>query len=82
MEFNSTKQTVADATRTTNHEGGEAFVPPDPRLVLYKRTVNQLLEDSFYESDEEHLQADVQRFDAAANDDRFKDNSSDSLVRE
>lgn len=113
MEFNPTTQTVADATRTANHEGGEAFAPADPRLALYKRTINQLLEDSFYESDEEHLQAVVRRFDAAAdanpgfvlrlaayarqelslrdipqvllvlaaNDDRFKDDSSESLVR-
>jgi hypothetical protein len=114
MEFNEPKQTVAEATRTTNHEGGEAFAPADPRLALYKRTINQLLEDSFYESDEEQLAALVHRFDAAAdedpvfvlrlaayarqelylrdvpqvllvlaaNDDRFKDDSDDSLIRE
>ncbi|MFC6721572.1 TROVE domain-containing protein [Halobacteriaceae archaeon SHR40] len=114
MEFNETKQTLADATRTTNHEGGEAFEPADPRLALYKRTINQLLEDSYYESDEEHLAAVVQRFDAAAdedpefvlklaayarqelylrdipqvllvlaaNDDRFKDDLDESLIRE
>jgi hypothetical protein len=65
MEFNP-KETSAEATRTTNHEGGEAFEPADPRLALYKRTVNQLLEDSFYEADEEALAAVVRRFDAAA----------------
>jgi len=114
MDFNATKQTVAEATRTTNHEDGEAFSTADPRLALYKRTINQLLEDSLYESDEEHLAAVVQRFDAAAdkdpkfvlklaayarqelylrdipqvllvlaaNDDRFKDDSDKSLIRE
>ena len=114
MEFNRPKQTVAEATRTTNYEGGEAFEPVDPRLALYKRTINQLLEDSYYESDEDHLVAVVQRFDAAANedpefvlklaayarqelylrdipqvllvlaanDDRFKDDSPESLIRE
>jgi hypothetical protein len=114
MQFNDTKETVAEATRTTNYEGGEAFEPADPRLALYKRTINQLLEDTFYESDEQALAAVVQRFDAAAdedpefvlrlaayarqemylrdtpqvllvlaaNDDRFKDDSDDSLVRE
>jgi len=46
MEFNTPKQTVAEATRTTNYEGGEAFEPADPRLALYKRTINQLLEGS------------------------------------
>ncbi|SFR97186.1 TROVE domain-containing protein [Halomicrobium zhouii] len=114
MRFNDTTQTVAEATRTTNHEGGEAFDPADPRLALYKRTINQLLEDSYYEDDEEHLDAVVERFDAAAdedpefvlqlaayarqelylrdvpqlllvlaaNDDRFKDDSDESLIRE
>jgi hypothetical protein len=114
MEFNATKETVAAATRTTNHEGGEAFDPDDPRLALYQRTVNQLLEDSYYEDDEEHLVALVECFDAAAeedptfvlqlaayarqelylrdvpqvllvlaaNDDRFKDDTDESLVRE
>ena len=114
MEFNTPKQTVAEATRTTNYEGGEAFEPADPRLALYKRTINQLLEGSFYESDDEQLAAVVHQFDAAANedpefvlklaayarqelylrdipqvllvlaanDDRFKDDSPESLIRE
>jgi hypothetical protein len=114
MEFNTPKQTVAEATRTTNYEGGEAFAPADPRLALYKRTINQLLEGSFYETDDEQLAAVVRRFDAAAdedpefvlqlaayarqelylrdipqvllvlaaNDDRFKDDSPESLIRE
>ncbi len=114
MEFNKPTQTVAEATRTTNYESGEAFEPTDPRLALYKRTINQLLEDSFYETDAEQLAAVVRRFDAAAaedpefvlklaayarqelylrdipqvllvlaaNDDRFKDDSPESLIRE
>ena len=114
MEFNKPKQTVAEATRTTNYEGGEAFEPADPRLALYKRTINQLLEGSFYETDDEQLAAVVRRFDAAAdeepefvlqlaayarqelylreipqvllvlaaNDDRFKDDSDESVIRE
>jgi hypothetical protein len=114
MEFNKPKQTVAEATRTTNYEGGEAFEPADPRLALYKRTINQLLQGSFYETDDEQLAAVVRRFDAAAdddpefvlklaayarqelylrdipqvllvlaaNDDRFKDDSPESLIRE
>ena len=114
MEFNKPKQTVTEATRTTTYEGGEAFEPADPRLALYKRTINQLLEGSFYETDDEQLAAVVQRFDAAAaeepefvlqlaayarqelylrdipqvllvlaaNDDRFKDDSDESVIRE
>jgi hypothetical protein len=114
MGFNRPKQTVAEATRTTNYERGEAFEPADPRLALYKRTINQLLEGSFYETDDEQLAAVVRRFDAAAdedpefvlklaayarqelylrdipqvllvlaaNDNRFKDDSPESLIRE
>ena len=114
MEFNKPQQTVAEATRTTNYEGGEAFEPADPRLALYKRTINQLPEGSFYESDDQQLAAIVRRFDAAvdedpefvlklaayarqelylrdipqvllalaANDERFKDDSPESLIRE
>lgn len=114
MEFNSTKTSVSERTRTTNHEGAEAFEPDDPRLALYKRTINQLLEDTFYEPDEDHFSALRTQFDAAAeidpefvlqlaayarqemylrdvpqlllvlaaNDDRFKDDSDESLIRE
>ena len=113
MEFNPSTQSATDATRTTNDAGGEAFEPADPRLALYKRTVNQLLEDSYYEDDEAHLEAVIRRFDAvadedpvfvlklaayarqemylrdipqvllvlAANDDRFTDDTDESLVR-
>jgi hypothetical protein len=114
MEFNETKETVAEATRTRNHEGGEAFAPADPRFALYKRTINQLLEDTFYEDDHEQLAAVERCADAAAeadpefvlklaayarqelylrdipqvllvgaaNDERFKDDSDESLIRE
>jgi hypothetical protein len=117
MQFNRDRdrdaEDAATATRTTNHEGGEAFEPADPRVALYKRTVNQLLEDSYYESDDQHLDALVARVDAAAdadpefvlrlaayarqelglrdvpqvllalaaNDDRFIDDSEESLIR-
>jgi hypothetical protein len=114
MEFNRTDTTLAEATRTRNNVGGEAFAPADPRHALYTRTVNQLLEDTYYETDEEALAGLIERFDAAAdadpefvlklaayarqelylrdvpqvllvlaaNDDRFKDDSDESLIRE
>ena len=66
--FDRPQQTVAEATRTINDEGGEAFEPADPRFAPYRRTINQLLEDSFYESDDKQLAAVVRRFDAAANE--------------
>ena len=66
MQFNQTKESVAERTRTTNHEGGEAFVPDTPERGLLTVTINNLLEDSFYQSDEESLQQVLKRFDAAA----------------
>jgi hypothetical protein len=65
MEFNKPRQTVVAAMRATNYERGEAFEPADPRLVPYKRTIDQLLEGSFYESDDEQFAAVVRRFDGS-----------------
>lgn len=53
MKLNETKDT--GSSRTTNYEGGEAFEPDDPRMALYKLTINNLLEDTYYRSDEEAL---------------------------
>jgi len=63
MKFNQTKKSIAERTRTTNHEGGEAFEPEDVRLGLYKVVINNLLEDSFYESDEESFDKVKSRFE-------------------
>ncbi len=67
MKFNRTRST--DAQRTTNFEGAEAYQPESPELGLYKVVVNNLLEDNFYESDEDRLRKLVRRFDAAADED-------------
>ena len=74
MELNDTTDTdstdsVAEQTRTTNHEGGEAYEPASAKLQLYKRTINNLLENTFYEDDEELYEAEREAFDAAANED-------------
>jgi hypothetical protein len=66
MEFNQTKQSVAEKTRTENHEGGEAFDPASPELALTKVVINNLLEDTYYETAEEQLQSVEQEFDAVA----------------
>lgn len=66
MEFNQTSASVADRTRTTNHEDGEAFEPESPELRLTKRVLNNLLEDTFYESAAEQLAAVEDAFDACA----------------
>jgi 60 kDa SS-A/Ro ribonucleoprotein len=67
MKFNQTKKTIAERTETTNHEGGQAFSPEDPRLELTKVVINNLLEDSFYESDNESFQNVEQAFEECAN---------------
>lgn len=51
MKLNDTK----DSSVTTNYEGGEAYNPESPELQLYKLTVNNLLEDTYYREDEEAL---------------------------
>jgi hypothetical protein len=66
MEFNETKDSVAERTRTTNYEGGEAYEPDSPQLRLYKLVVNNLLEDTYYREDEAALGEVVQAFRAAA----------------
>ena len=66
VTFNQTKESVAERTRTTNHEGGEAFVPDTPERGLTTVSINNLLEDTNYLSDEESLQQVFKRFDAAA----------------
>lgn len=69
MQFNDTKDTVEERTRTTNFEGGEAFDPDSPQMALYKVTINNLLEDTFYQDDRESLEQVIERFVAAADDD-------------
>lgn len=55
MKFNDTKDPVSERTKTTNYEGGEAYTPDSPELGLAKNTINNLLEDEYYETDSESL---------------------------
>jgi len=68
MKFNETKDSVAERTIKTNYEGGEAFKPDSAEMSLYKVTINNLLEDTFYTEDEEQLEKVTKRFDAVADD--------------
>jgi 60 kDa SS-A/Ro ribonucleoprotein len=68
MKFNDVKESIAERTRTENHEGGEAFNPDSPELALTKVVINNLLEDTFYESDEEQLQTVEREFEAVADE--------------
>lgn len=66
MKFNETKESVAERTVKTNYEGGEAFEPDSPEMALYKVTINNLLEDTYYTQDKEQLKKVTKRFDAVA----------------
>lgn len=66
MDFNQTKQTVAERTRTENYEGGEAFQPDSPERYLYTVTSSNLLEDTFYREDTEALREIIQAVDAVS----------------
>lgn len=55
MEFNDTRETVEERTHTTNAAGGKAYEPDSAELTLTKNVITNLLEDSYYESDEESL---------------------------
>jgi len=68
MKFNTTKDTVAERTKTTNYEGGEAYQPDSPELDLAKNVINNLLEDEFYESDRESLNDVIKAFEAVADE--------------
>lgn len=53
-------------SESTNYEGGQSFDPESSELLLYKRVINNLLEGSFYETDEERYEATVEAFNRAA----------------
>ena len=66
LQFNDTKETVEERTATTNYEGGEVFESDSVELGLTKVVINNLLEDSFYESAEDSLDTVTSRFEACA----------------
>ena len=68
MQFNETRESVAERTETTNNEGGTAYNPDSPELALTKVVINNLLEDTYYESDEEQLESVQEQFDACADE--------------
>lgn len=65
---NPTSLSIGEKTETTNFEGGEAYEPFTPEFALYKKVLNNLLEDQFYESGEESFRELQGRFQRAANE--------------
>ena len=72
LQFNDTRETVAERTESTNHEGGESYDPDSVEMALYKRTLNNLLEDNYYEDAQSQLDAMRDAFeDCAAENPEF-----------
>lgn len=59
---------VGEQTETTNKAGGQAYNPFTPEFSLYKKVLNNLVEDSYYEPGEESFRDLQQRFQAAADE--------------
>jgi len=68
MQFNDTKESVAKRTASTNYEGGPSYDPDSAEVSLVKNVLNNLLEDSFYESEEESFDQVVEAFEAVADE--------------
>jgi len=65
-ESNPEKPSLEERTRTTNEAGGEAYEPFSGEFGLYKVVLNQLLEDSYYDSADESFDKVWNRFDEVA----------------
>jgi len=65
-ESNPEKPSLTERTRTTNEAGGEAYEPFSDEFGLYKITLNNLLEDSYYDSADESFDKVWRRFDEVA----------------
>jgi hypothetical protein len=68
MELNDTTESRAEKTETTNEAGGVAYSPVSSEMALYKVVMNNLLENKYYEDDEESLSKVRDRFNAVAED--------------
>lgn len=69
MKFNKTKKNKVPANRSQNLAGGESFKAQNPKLGLAQVTINNLMENKYYESDEESLEKIKKRFDRLADSD-------------
>jgi len=56
VTFNENKRNLKTQGETRNFEGGRAYEPQSPERGLYEVVVNNLLENSYYESGEESLE--------------------------
>lgn len=66
VNFNETKESVAEQTKSTNYEGGPSYDPHSVELRLVKNVLNNLLEDTFYETADESLRDVKTAFDECA----------------
>jgi 60 kDa SS-A/Ro ribonucleoprotein len=66
MQFNEVQESVAERTASENYEGGPSYDPDSAEMGLVKNVLNNLLEDSFYESDEESFDSLRSAFEQCA----------------
>lgn len=69
VKFNKNKRNLATQGETRNLAGGKAFDPQSPERALYEVVTNNLLENKYYESDEESLEKVKERFNAVVDED-------------
>jgi len=65
-ESNPDKLTVADRTLTTNEAGGVAYEAKTPEFGLYKVIINQLIEDTYYDTVNQTIDKIWDQFDRIA----------------
>jgi len=69
IEFNKNKRNMKTRGETRNFECGKAYEPQSPERGLYEVVVNNMLENSYYESGEESLEKVKDRFEKVAEKD-------------
>ena len=69
VTFNENKRNLNTQGETENLAGGKAFDPQSPERALYEVVINNLIEDTYYESGEESLEKVEKRFEAVAEED-------------
>jgi hypothetical protein len=67
-ESNPEKPSLVEQTRSTNEAGGVSFNPFTPEFGLYKVVINNLLEDSYYDTASESFDKLWNRFTEVADE--------------
>jgi len=66
MQFNETQTSTVESRSTENEAGGQSFEPKTPERALYQVVVNNFLEDTYYEDDQDSLDNILSHFEDVA----------------